>query len=188
MIVFPNLYEQLGPQLIQDIVIRATGKITSRDRDGNVSADTKIIADEIQVVDDNELQAYQSTGKKMAKPTTPAVGVKATRAAGRRPLASFSMPATTKPVTDTDTAVEYSPVLDEHIIKKLYVLINDPDDHEIFMNHTQACSQYPGITDIVLVLGQDKKSAIKMPFKVDGSDQLIGELVKLLGEDAVVLK
>jgi hypothetical protein len=40
----------------------------------------------------------------------------------------------------------------------------------------------------VLVLGAEKKSAIKLPFKVDGSDELIGMLVKILGEDAVVLK
>jgi hypothetical protein len=40
----------------------------------------------------------------------------------------------------------------------------------------------------VLVLGEDKKSAIKLPFRVDASDSLIGELVKILGEDAVVLK
>ena len=41
---------------------------------------------------------------------------------------------------------------------------------------------------MVLVLGPDKKSAIKMPFRVDGSDELIGRLVKILGEDAVALK
>jgi hypothetical protein len=27
-----------------------------------------------------------------------------------------------------------------------------------------------------------------MPFKVDGSDELVGRLVKVVGEDAVVLK
>jgi hypothetical protein len=41
---------------------------------------------------------------------------------------------------------------------------------------------------IVLVLGSDKKSAIKLPFMVDSSDKLLGDLVKLLGEDAVVVK
>jgi hypothetical protein len=52
----------------------------------------------------------------------------------------------------------------------------------------QTCGNFVGKTDIILVLGADKKSAIKLPFKIDGSDELIGELVKLLGEDCVVLK
>ena len=50
------------------------------------------------------------------------------------------------------------------------------------------CSNFPGLSDMVLVLGPEKQSAIKMPFRVDGSDELIGRLVKILGEDAVVLK
>ncbi len=56
------------------------------------------------------------------------------------------------------------------------------------MKLKQTCSEFPGFNDIVLVLGEDKKSAIKLPFKVDTSDQLVGQLVKILGEDAVVLK
>jgi hypothetical protein len=40
----------------------------------------------------------------------------------------------------------------------------------------------------VLVLGEGKKSAIKLPFRIDATDELIGALVKILGEDAVVLK
>jgi hypothetical protein len=38
------------------------------------------------------------------------------------------------------------------------------------------------------VLGEGKKSAIKLPFKVEASDALIGNLVRILGEDAVALK
>jgi hypothetical protein len=41
---------------------------------------------------------------------------------------------------------------------------------------------------VVLVLGDEKKSAIKLPFAVECTDLLVGELVKLLGEDAVVVK
>ena len=56
------------------------------------------------------------------------------------------------------------------------------------MQIRKECALSPGLSDIVLVLGPDKQSAIKMPFRVDGSDELIGRLVKILGEDAVVLK
>jgi len=55
VIVFPNLYEQVGAKLVQDAVIRASGKVAARDRGGNLTSDTKLIADEIQVVEDDEL-------------------------------------------------------------------------------------------------------------------------------------
>ena len=68
IIVFPNLYEQIGAKLVQDEVIRATGKISARDRDGNLGTDAKMIADDIQFVTDQELRDYASTGRKMERP------------------------------------------------------------------------------------------------------------------------
>ena len=62
IIIFPNLYEQLSQVLAQDVVIRATGKVTARDRDGNLVGEIKMIADEIQIVNDHELTSYESTG------------------------------------------------------------------------------------------------------------------------------
>jgi hypothetical protein len=73
-------------------------------------------------------------------------------------------------------------------VKKLFVHIKNPDDHSSLLLLKQICGEFPGKTDIILVLGAEKKSAIKLPFKVDGSDNLLGSLVKQLGEDCVVLK
>lgn len=169
VIVFPNLFEQLGAKLLQDVVIRATGKVTARDREGNVTSDVKMIADDIQIVDDEELRTYESIGRKMAKPNGNAV--RATRS--KAGPASAAQPA--------------GPILVE-TVKKLYVHVKNPDDQKALLNIKQTCNDFPGFSDIVLVLGEDKRSAIKMPFKVDGSDELVGRLVKILGEDAVVLK
>ena len=171
LIVFPNLYEKLGTKLLQDVVIRATGKVSARDRDGNLSNDIKMIADDIQVVEDSELRDYESNGQKMAKPK--AGGVRATRYKAK--TATVEKPATYVAVV-ADT------------LKKLYVHVKDPDDQDLLLKLKQTCNDFPGVSDIVLVLGADKKSAIKMPFKVDGSDELVGRLVKIVGEDAVVFK
>jgi hypothetical protein len=78
--------------------------------------------------------------------------------------------------------------MDIPAVKKLFVHVKNTDDHDALLGLKQTCSEYPGKTDIVLVLGVDKKSAIKLPFGVDGSDNLISALVKQLGEDCVVLK
>lgn len=187
VIVFPNLYEQMGAKLIQDEVIRATGKISARDRDGNLGTDAKMIADDIQFVTDQELRDYESTGRKMERPKMSSK-VKAVRVASSKAAksGSVSAPASTPPARSAEIIAvvpeEMSP------LKKLFVHIKDPDDHDALFALKQVCGQFIGPTDIVLVLGVGKKSAIKLPFRVDTNAELIGALVKILGEDAVVLK
>jgi DNA polymerase III subunit alpha len=173
VIVFPNLYEQVGAKLIQDAVIRVTGKVNARDRDGNVSSDVKLIADEIQIVNDDELRTYESIGQKMTRPKGSAVRATRTRAVPKSAAAEVSAPR--------------APIVVE-TIKKLYVHVKNPDDQMSLMDIKKICNDFPGFSDIVLVLGEDKRSAIKMPFRVDGSDELVARLVKVLGEDAVALK
>jgi len=186
IIVFPSIYEVVGAQLIQDSVIRVTGKVNARDRDGNLTADIKVIADDVQIVDDAELRHYESHGNKMAKPKAHSANVMAKRniRAQAKSQEASAAPAAAKP---SASASSYT-VLEAEQTKKLYVHVKDPDDQTSLMKLKQICGDFPGVTDIVLVLGAAKKSAIKMPFKIDGSNTLIGELVKLLGEDAVVLK
>lgn len=180
IIVFPNLYEQLNQVLAQDVVIRATGKATARDRDGNLTSEVKMIADEIQIVNDDELINYESTGRSMQKPKGPAPQQARRQYPKKGEVKTKTVSASTRPV-------EYK-VVDVEPLKKLYVHIKDPEDQESLLQLKKTCSDFPGVSDIVLVLGEDKKSAIKLPFKVDGSDALMGQLVKILGEDAVAMR
>lgn len=187
VIVFPNLYEQIGAKLVQDEVIRVTGKISARDKEGNLGTDTKMIADDVQFVTDQELRDYEKTGRRMEKPKL-STKVKATRVAGGKPTKYNSVSApVSMPPSKPDLASHSLPVA-EASLKKLFVHIKDPDNHDALLALKQVCSQFIGPTDIVLVLGATKKSAIKLPFRVEASDELVGELVKILGEDAVVFK
>ena len=183
IIVFPSIYEVVGAQLLIDSVMRVSGKVNARDRDGNLSTDIKIIADDVQIVDDAELRNYESHGNKMAKPKAHTANVMAKRNAK---AVAKSQEANAAPAAKKENH-SYT-VLAAEVVKKLFVHVKNPDDQTSLVKLKQICGEFPGVTDIVLVLGADKKSAIKMPFKVDGSNGLIGELVKLLGEDAVVLK
>ena len=179
VIVFPNLFERTGAMLLQDVVIRVTGKVSSRDRDGTLTSEAKMIADDIQVVDDAELNGYESHGTKMVKPK-PRKNVQATRT--KAPSRTDDSPKSTG-----TTMASAAPAVAEKL-KKVFVHIKDPDNQTALIEMKEICSLFPGLSDIVLVLGPDKQSAIKMPFRVDGSDELIGRLVKVLGEDAVVVK
>lgn len=175
IIVFPNLYELIGAKLVQDAVIRATGKISARDRDGNLGTEAKMIADEIQFLSDGDLQSYEVTGRKMERPKVSANKVGARRVAAKAPVAKPSAPTSAPAPAQVD-------------VRKIYIHLKDPDDRESLMSMKEICNSYPGLTEIVLVLGTEKKSAIKMPFKVNNDQSLIDKLIKVLGEDSVAVK
>ncbi len=178
VIVFPTVYKDVGDLLKQDVAIRVEGNVNARDRDGKLTSDIKIMAEKITVITDKELREYQSTGQKPLSPKQGTVKVNRFAKAKSQPAA--------KSESSESSSTSTAPVA--IAIKKLFVHIKNPDDHGALLALKQVCSNYPGVDSIVLVLGADKKSAIKLPFSVDGSDLLVGELVKLLGEDAVVVK
>ena len=190
VIVFPNLFEEVGAKLTQDAVVRVDGKISARDREGNLGSEAKIIADTVMIVTDKELRDYETTGRKMAAPKMSSK-VKAERVSEYKAKKS-GVKTIEKPVAKTEAATEkppaLRPVMDIPPVKKLFVLVKDPNDHEALRSIKVVCGGHPGASDIILVLGEEKKSAIKLPFSVEPSDVLIGELVKLLGEDCVVFK
>jgi len=171
IIVFPELYKKIGSDLTKDAVIRASGKINARDREGNIIDEIKLIADEIFLVSEKELRNYKSIGKSMKAPMArPSNGISVIKKVAEKPETPRAKPA---PVAE----------------KKLFVHVEDPSDQAKLSKLKLMCAKHPGTTDIVLVLGKDeKKSAIRLPFKVDENDGLQGELVKILGEDFVTLK
>jgi DNA polymerase-3 subunit alpha len=171
IIVFPDLFSQVGAKLSQDAVIRAGGKVNARDRDGNLTTEIKVIADEINMVSDKELAEYESTGRAMKAPKArPAGPVTVTKKAAKSAAAE----------------VTYKPHVP--LLRKLFVHIKNPDDADSLMQLKEICAKFPGTSDIVLVLGTEKKSAIRLPFRVEDCDALVDSLVRQLGEDAVVIK
>lgn len=72
--------------------------------------------------------------------------------------------------------------------ESLYLHIKNVDDKAVLNELKDRCKVYIGESSVILVLGQDKKSAIKLPYKVNANDELISQFVKILGEDSVVVK
>ena len=174
VIVFPNLYEQIGQRLAQDLVIKVTGKISARDKDGNTLADAKMIADEIDIISDKELASYESTGRKMAAPTGKG------KVYRKKAVASSDE----KPVVRAE-AVAVRPVIS---LPDLYVHVKDPNDTNSLLELKKTCALYPGEQSVIMVLGPDKSKAIRLPFRVDCDANLLGQLVKIFGEDAIATK
>lgn len=177
VIVFPRLYEQLGDALKVDTVLKITGTVNARDRDGNEIDEAKLIADEIDIVSDKELREYESHGRKMTAPTGKGA---VTRKRYPRKEATVSPPSAA--VTAPAVPVELERT------KTIYVRIENPDDHERLLELKKTCRLFPGENDIIMMLGSDKSSAIRLPFRVDAHDELHRELAKILGDDCVAVK
>src|SRR5690606_33700861 len=136
------------------------GRVNARDRDGALTSDVKINAEDIEVVTDKELEEYQSTGRSMEGPKARA-NVQATRVSSKRSYPGKSVaaaPAAALPELHVAAAVE------EVVEKKLFIHVKDPEDHAALLRLKQVCAEYPGQGDIVLVLGEEKKSALRLPF------------------------
>lgn len=174
LIIFPDLYSQVGAKLVQDTVLRSSGKINARDRDGNMTSDVKLIADEIMIVSDKELAEYESTGRAMKAP--------------KAKLGADGKVRVSKKQAAAPVVTANKPVQAEIKTQTVYVHVKDPNDHETLQSLKSLCAKHPGVTDIVLVLGDEKKSAIKLPFRIDDNDSFLGELRIAVGAEAVKLQ
>ncbi len=173
IIVFPNLYEQHGAELLQDKIITATGKISARDREGNLGDEAKLIADEIAIISEKELHEYESTGRKMNAPKN--------RAPYRKRVSKEASASKAKTVVIQPVETTVEPP------KTLYLRIENASDTDTLLALKSACSEFPGDCDVVLVLGPDKK-ALRMPFRVSNVVGLTDKLSEAIGMEAVVLK
>ncbi|MBQ3352282.1 DNA polymerase III subunit alpha [Candidatus Saccharibacteria bacterium] len=179
IVVFPSIFEQFGGKLVQDNVIKVTGKVNCRDRNGNIVPDPKVLAESVELISDDVLDSYESTGTKIAEP-------KGTTGSKRpaRTSAEYVRKASAK----TEEKAPAEPVSPVNIHERLYCLVKDPDNTEVLTEIRHLCDKHPGLQEIVLVL-EDKsgKKPLKMPFKVDASDDLVKPLSELLGSECVKL-
>ena len=187
VIVFPKTFEQVGAKLVQDAVVKVTGRVNATDRDGNKVDEAKINAEQIDVITDEELQSYESTGVQLKVPTKgvsqkPRNRVSASNVSGGKPSGSgkSSAPATHFNTTASGDAQPIKP-------KKVFVRVMDPSNTSALISLKKACANFPGLSEIILVIGEEKK-AMRMPFKCDPEQKLVEELRNYFGPEGVVVK
>ncbi|MBP5656213.1 hypothetical protein J6X15_01355, partial [Candidatus Saccharibacteria bacterium] len=191
VIVFPKTYEEVGAKLVQDAVVKITGKVNASDRDGNKTDEAKINAESIDLITDEELDNYQSTGAKLKAPTkgvkqkprgkVAATNVNGDHGGGFNRSGAASQPKTHFRTTESD--IDAKPIKP----KKVFVRVMDPSNKEALISLKQSCAVYPGLSEIILVIGKDKK-AMRMPFRCEPEKALVDELVAIFGEEGVVVK
>lgn len=180
VIVFPNLYEEVGARLEQDNVVKVTGRVSATDKNGNKTNEVKIIADTVEVVPDEVLEGYQPTGQKLPVPKT---------AAPRRRsrASSVSRGGARGGAAQTEDAARrvVTPPRDRRR-EKLYVLIEDVNDAGKLSAVRKLCENNPGVQEIIMVLKDESgKRPLRLPFRVEVNDELMKPLTELLGEECV---
>jgi len=168
--VFPKTFETSAPILVVDKVVKMSGRIDGKDfRTGMRLIDPKFGAFEVKEITDEELDNYKPTGKKM--------GVEKGRS--RRGVA----------VDETSPPVVESPMFElPKPLKKLYLHVRDPENAELLTKSREILGEYPGESEVIMVLGEEKKDALKLPFGIDMSDDLLAKLNEIYDENCVVAK
>lgn len=182
-IVFPSVFAEHGAKLEIDNVIRIQGKINARDKDGNITSDVKVLAETIELVSDETLENYKSTGTKLA---APAAISGAPRKAGK---------SSAERVYNRASRPSNAPIEPPRVLKeppkdprkeRLYILVENPNDADTLTALRRLADIYAGMQDVILVIkdGEEKKP-LRMPFRVEVCDELLTKLRELLGEEKV---
>jgi DNA polymerase-3 subunit alpha len=190
-LVFPSTYESVGGKLLQDNVVKISGRVNSKDRNGVQTSDVKLLAEDVTLISDDMLEGYTPTGASLPSPT-PAPQSSRGRGRGNNsrsnfsPDRSYAAPASRQSTPeDTPTRLTTPPETDN---RKLYCLVKNPDDVELLTELKRRCSLHPGLTEIILVIGETDKKALRLSFRIDPSPEALTALTAILGEDCVKLK
>ena len=184
-IVFPSVFAEHGAKLEVDNVVRVQGKVNATDKDGNITSDVKLLAEQVELVSDETLENYKPTGTRLAAPVSaPNTGKRRySKSSAERVYGS----------APSNAPIEQPRVLKEPPKdprkERLYLLVENPDDTETLTAIRRLADIYMGMQDVVMVIkdGETKKP-LKMPFRVDVCDELLDKLRELLGADNVKTK
>ena len=184
--VFPRTFEEVGAKLVVDTVVKVTGKVNARDRDGVLTDEAKINAEEITVITDEELDNYESTGATLKTPTKGVAPAKPRGKVAATSVGGGYRRSSEKPATQFKTSeseINAQPVKP----KKLFVRIEDSSNTKALMDLKKICGTYPGMSEVILVIGPDKK-AMRMPFRVELESVLLSGLREIFGDENVIDK
>lgn len=161
LILFPGTYQQTAGLWERDQVILARGKVSSKDKEGNLGGELKILVDDAREITVEQATGYVLTGKKVKTPT-----IKKTVAA-----------ALGKPKVATQSA---------NAQNRVYVRLSDSKNQDLLLSLKQTIDECSGDCEVVLVLGpENNKQIIKLPAKVTNDDATLSRLRNLVGNENI---
>ena len=166
VILFPNSYQRTVGVWERDKVVLVRGKISAKDREGNIGEEVKVLVDDAREVTPEQASSYQPTGRKLKTPKSAKAKLVLTK-------------ATTKTVSVSQPAGP----------SKLYIRLENTNDQETLLSLKQAIDAHQGSTDVVLVLGDESsRQVIKLPSGVSEDGPVLTLLRDLVGIDNVKIQ
>lgn len=156
-ILFPSSYQRTLGLWQRDRVVLIRGKVSAKDRDGNIGNEVKIMVDDAREVTPEQAQNYQATGRKVKTPTK-------------------------KKTTATHAKGPGAKAIDEpaNIPTRVYIRLSNTEDQQMLLALKAAIDEHQGDTDVVLVLGNDRQ-IIKLPSGIERAPEAINSLQELVG-------
>lgn len=166
VIVFPAVYATFQSLWVQDKVVLINGKISSRDKLGNLQSEVKLMADDVVELTMTTVNNYEPTGERRAKIGDVVVAKTYTKRTG----------------IESPTKPKFKPQ------PKLYIRFADSSDAAVMTNVKKALDTNPGATEVILVIGHQNPQAIRLPNKVTIDEVLIRAISDIIGTDNVKLQ
>jgi len=161
VVLFPSIYQQTTGIWERDRIVLIKGKVNAKDRDGNLTTEAKVLADDAREITTDQAAAYQATGK---KPTPPK--------ASKRPKTSHKA---------AEDALKAAP--------RLYIKMIYGNDDKTLISLKDVIEAHKGPTEVVLVYGNDTdKQVIRLPKRVQVTDEAMSAFTSLFGESNVIVK
>lgn len=178
LILFPGSYQQTAGLWERDRVVIARGKISAKDKDGNLGQEIKILVDDARELTSEQATAYQPTGKKMYGPGNKRSAAASVTATKDRTLVSKT--ANKQQQTEADVITKPKK------IERVYIRLVDSQNQELLLTLKKAIDVARGETDVILVLGPaTSKQIIKLPVGIDKTEANIKQLCAIIGEQNV---
>jgi DNA polymerase-3 subunit alpha len=161
LVVFPKAYDKSPEVYTADNIIMVAGNVSRRDRDGGNTGEPKVMVDTAKVID------YETAIATKAPPPRP----EPKPAPAPRPTVVASSVDTQSPEADKGNY--------------LVLKIADLSDPKLLHDIKAILDGHAGASEIYIVVGQDAPKTIRLPFKVELSDELVNQLGELVGEGQV---
>jgi DNA polymerase-3 subunit alpha len=163
LILFPNAYQQTTGLWERDRVILARGKLSAKDREGNIGEELKVMVDDAREITAEQATAYTETGKRLKLPGQ------------KRSAAAAVSPAKARIAASAAAVAQNAP-------QRVYVRLSDAANQELLMSLKKTIDDHGGDTEVVLVLGSpDSRQIIKLPSRVKATPDCLEKLRALAG-------
>ena len=190
-ILFPGSYQKTLGLWERDKVVLIRGKVSAKDREGNIGEEIKILVDDAREITPEQAAMYQGSGRKPRALAVSPRGVVAKAIAAKTSSASVSTHVTHNAGNKHSTSALSSAGGGGAALAppKVYIRLANAQDQAILLSLKQTIDAHLGQTDVVLVLGEEAaRQIIKLPTGVREDEVVMNKLRTLVGAANVKLQ